>query len=239
VGLAELVHRYPHELSGGQQQRVAIARALAAEPRVLLLDEPFAALDMETRRNMRGEIRKLLHDVRLPVILVTHAREETLAMGDRVAVIDRGRIVAQGEPVSVLGHPPRERVARLLGVENILRLKVLDVDPAEGVIICGADEPLLEIPLSDSRVGDEITVGIRADDVLLASVRPQGISARNAIPGRVVSVQPRGALYEVALDCRFPLLGHVTRRSVEELGLRPGAAIWAVIKASSCFVLRE
>ncbi|HUG43915.1 MAG TPA: ABC transporter ATP-binding protein [Acidobacteriota bacterium] len=240
VDLAELAARYPHEMSGGQQQRVAIARALVSEPRILLLDEPFTALDLETRRRVRGEIRALLRKADIPVVLVTHDREEALAMGDRIVILDDGQVIANGNPLELLGRPPRERTARLVGVENLLRLKVREVLPAEGVIKCGRGQFSLETPLTDARVGDEITVGLRADDVLLATVRPHGLSARNAIPAKVLSVQPHGAVYEVRMDCGgVPLASHVTRKSVEELNIAPGTDLWAIVKTASCFVLRE
>lgn len=240
VGLAGLANIYPQELSGGQQQRVAIARALAAEPQVLLLDEPFSALDLETRRRVRGEVRKVLHETQIPVVLVTHDREEVLSLGDRVAVIDQGRIIARGAPVALLGHPPRERVARLLGLENILRLTVLKADSSEGVLRCRRGEFLLEVPFSDAHEGEPATVGFRADDVLLASGKPVGLSARNSIPGKVVAVQSIGAVYEVIMDCSGVFLrSHITHRAVEELGVKPQVDLWAVIKTSSCFILHE
>lgn len=238
LNLRGLELRRTWELSGGQQQRVALARALAPDPDVLLLDEPFSALDIETRRQVRGELRKLLQDVMLPVVLVTHDKEEALALGDRVAVIDGGRVIASGDPVTLLGHPPRERVARLLGVENLLRLEVLDVLPADGVMRCGRNGFVLEAPLSDLSAGGEVTIGLRADDVLLASVRPTGLSARNIFPGRVISVERQGALYAVEVDCGLPIVSHVTRGAVEELGISPGAGVWLVVKSASCFVLQ-
>ncbi len=240
MGLSGLGNSYPHELSGGQQQRVAIARALAAEPQVLLLDEPFSALDLETRRRVRGEVRKVLHETHIPVVLVTHDREEVLALGDRVAVIDQGHIVAHGAPLALLGHPPRERVARLTGMKNIIRLQVLGADPAEGILHCGRGEFLLEVPLSDVHAGQEVMVGFRADDVLLATTKPVGLSARNAIPGKVVSVQSIGTVYEVIMDCSgIYLMSHITRRAVEELGVKPQVGLWAVVKTASCFILHE
>jgi molybdate transport system ATP-binding protein len=239
LGLRGLEARRVWELSGGQQQRVALARALAPDPAALLLDEPFSSLDMEIRRQVREEVRKVLKEVGIPVLLVTHDREEVLALGDWVAVIDNGRVIAQGEPVSVLGHPPRERVARLLGVENLLRLVVLEVLPEEGMMRCGRDGVLLEVPLSDARLGEEVTVGLRADDVLLASVEPVGLAARNVLRGRVAGVQRQGTSYRVEVDCGFPLVSHVTRSAVEELGFTSGAQVWAVVKAASCFVLGE
>jgi molybdate transport system ATP-binding protein len=240
VGLGPMAHRRPRELSGGQQQRVAIARALAVDPRILLLDEPFSALDLETRRNVRAEVRRMLAEVGIPVVLVTHDREEALAMGDRVAVLDGGRVLARGEPLELLGYPQRERVARLLGVENVLRLSVLEVLPGDGIVRCGRGGFVLETPLFDVSQGDEIAVGLRADHVMLAAERPRLLSARNTIRGVVTSVHPRGSILEVTMDCgAVPLVSHVTSRAVAELGVTPGTAFWAVVKTASCFVLRD
>lgn len=239
LGLEGLGTRRAWELSGGQLQRVALARALAPDPAILLMDEPFSALDIETRRQVRGQVRHVLEESGIPVLFVTHDREEALALGDCVAVIDQGRVVAQGDPVTLLGHPPRERVARLVGVENLLRLKVMEVLPEIGVIRCGAGQFLLEVPLSDAQIGEEVTVGLRADDVLLASIRPVGLSARNLLPGAVVSIEPHGALYEVSMDCGVPLVSHVTQQAIQELEIAPGARLWAVVKTASCFLLQE
>jgi molybdate transport system ATP-binding protein len=239
VGLAGMDNRYPHQLSGGQQQRVAIARALAAEPQVLLLDEPFAALDLETRRQVRSEIRQVLQEIPIPVVLVTHDREEALALGDQVAVLGEGRVLSCGEPLAQLGYPARERVARLVGVENVFRLKVLGINVTDGVMHCGMSDFYLEVPISDARIGEEVSVGVRADDVLLASLWPKGLSARNVLPGKVVSARPRGASWEVVLDCGTPIVSHVVHRAVEELSIEPGVKLWVVIKTSSCFLLQQ
>jgi molybdate transport system ATP-binding protein len=237
MSLAGLAHRLPDELSGGQGQRVAIARALAVDPRVLLLDEPFSALDLDTRRGVRGQIRTVLTDPEIPVILVTHDREEVLALADRVVVMDEGRTVASGVPLELLGRPPREVVARSLGVENLLSLTVLESDPREGVMTCGQDGFRLEVPRVEVPVGERILVGLRADDVILASGRPEGLSARNVLKGKVRSVEPRGGLFAVTLECGVPLVSHVTRRGMEAVGLEAGGAAWAVVKTASCFVV--
>ncbi|MSP78280.1 MAG: molybdenum ABC transporter ATP-binding protein [Dehalococcoidia bacterium] len=246
VRVRELLHTFQiedlkahptHTLSGGQRQRVALARALAPRPDVLLLDEPFSALDLELRRAARTEIRRILKATSIPVVLVTHDREEALALGDAVLVMDQGKRIAQGEPLQVLGHPAQARVARLVGVENLLRMRVAQADTRTGVMLCEQGSVRLEVPLVDARVGEDITIGIRADDIILASSDPSGLSARNRLPGKVAEVAPRGAGYDVLLDCGVPLRCHVTQRAVEELGIRPGASLWAVVKASSCFVV--
>ena len=242
LDLEELQNRRIWELSGGQRQRVALARALATQPRVLLLDEPFAALDSELRRAVRQEIRQVLTASHVPVILVTHDAEEALALADHVQIIDNGRIVAEGDPVTTLRQPAAPRIARLAGVENLLRMRVAGLQPEDGAMICETldDSPLiLETPLAEAQEGDVVTVGIRSSDVILASSEPQGLSARNVFAGTVTSIEPRSPGNDVTVDCGggLSLVSHVTRHAITQLGIHEGAQMWAVVKASSCFLL--
>ncbi|HLF04130.1 MAG TPA: TOBE domain-containing protein, partial [Dehalococcoidia bacterium] len=229
---------------GGQQQRVALARALASGPQVLLLDEPFSSLDAELRRELRRELRTFLTLAQVPVLLVTHDREDALALGDAVQVIDQGRCLAQGEPLQVLGQPGQGRVARLVGVENLLPLRVERRFPADGTMVCvgeGARQGLrLEVPLADCQEGEAVTVGLRASDVILAGEEPRHSSARNRLPGVVTRVESRPPGYEVVLECGgVPLCCRITGSSLAEMGIRPGQPLWAVFKASSCFLVQE
>jgi molybdate transport system ATP-binding protein len=246
--LEGLEGRRPPELSGGQQQRVALARALAPRPDALLLDEPFAALDAELRRTLRKELRSILAESNIPVMLVTHDREEALALGDAVQVINEGRPLARGRPLEVLGQPGQGRVARLVGVENVLRMRVASRHPQDGTMVCvpeGLSSELsqglqLEVPISDFDEGDLVIVGIRASDIILAGEELQKSSARNQLPGRVTAVELRPPGYEVALDCAGALLRcHITGSSLMEMKVEPGMDLWAVFKASSCFIVQE
>ena len=244
--LTGLEQRYPWELSGGQQQRVALSRALATQPRLLLLDEPFAALDAGLRRAVRQELRAMLACNPVPVILVTHDREEALSLGDEVQVIDGGQAIAKGAPVDVLGQPGQAAVARLVGVENLFRMRVESRQPRDGTMrLSGAGAQagfMLETPLGGgpSASGEEwVTVGIRASDIILSSLEPVGSSARNRIPGTVIRVEPRPPGYTVELDCGVPLLCQVTGASLDEMGIRVGQPLWAVFKASSCFLVQD
>jgi molybdate transport system ATP-binding protein len=234
-----LERRKVWQLSGGQKQRVAIARALAPSPGVLLLDEPFSALDTELRRELRREIRTVLRGAAVPVVLVTHDREEAIALGDAVTVLEGGHVIAHGDPATVLGRPSQNRVARLVGMENMFTLTVTSVDSAEGVMTCGFGPHQIEVPLAEARVGEGLTIGVRAADVLLASQDPVGLSARNRFPGRVVNVEPHAAGYEVTIDCGVLLRCQVTPRAVAGLHIAPGATLWGVIKASSIAILQD
>ena len=153
----------------------------------------------------------------------------------------------RGEPLQVLGQPGRGRVARLAGVENLLTMTVESRNPQDGTMICTGGGVKLEIPLDAAPSGqsdgpqqrENITVGIRSSDIILASEEPRGTSARNRIPGAVASVDPRPPGYEVTLDCGVRIRAQVTGAAMSEMGIRPGQNVWAVFKASSCFLVQE
>ena len=240
--LAELVDRRPHQISGGQQQRAALARALAPQPALMLLDEPFNSLDVELRRSLRSELRARLKEAGVPSIMVTHDIEEAISMADMVQVINHGKVEAAGAPLEVLGQPGHGRVARLVGVENLLALSVASIHPQDGTMVCAdAGGGLrLEVPLSDVVGGNRVTVGIRASDIILADTEPRGSSARNRLPGVVSGIELRPPGYEVTLACRgVDLKCHITGTSLNEMGISAGDSLWAVFKASSCFLVSE
>lgn len=240
-----LESRYQWELSGGQQQRAALARAMSTEPRLLLLDEPFTALDRELRRALRQQLRNTAHCEQIPVILVTHDREEALALGDEVQVLDEGKVIDRGVPVEILGQPGQAAVARMLGVENLFHLQVESRQPTDGTMrLSGTGDAAafsLETPIdeggSPNSAPEMVTVGIRASDIILATREPDGTSARNRLSGTVSQIEARPPGFTVTLDCGLPLQCHVTSASLEEMGIVVGQDLWAVFKASSCFLL--
>ncbi|HEX3183557.1 MAG TPA: ABC transporter ATP-binding protein [Pyrinomonadaceae bacterium] len=170
VQLEEHRKKYPSQLSGGQQQRVAIARTLAYKPEVLLFDEPFGALDTQTRVHLRREIRALLRKVNVPSIFITHDQEEALELGDRVAVLSQGHIEQLGTPFEIYNRPATEYVATFLGAANILEATVKN-----GFVEVGAAHLPVVLDQEKFRNGDCVKIVFRPEDVVLSKgdfVRP-------------------------------------------------------------------
>jgi molybdenum ABC transporter ATP-binding protein len=232
LGIADLENRYPRALSGGEAQRVALARALTPGPRLLLLDEPFAALDAPTRLRLRREVRTLLHATGTPSVLVTHDRTEALAMGDAVAVVIGGRVRQVGPMTDVFSRPADAEVAASLGIEAVLPAHV--VASSGGLLEVRVEHMVLHVAERDPIApGSDVYACIRAEDVTLETRSPGRASTRNHLAARVVGIASEGPIDRIALDCGFPLDALITRRSREELNLTVGAQVTAAIKATS------
>jgi len=241
TGLEEQRALRPRQLSGGQRQRVALARALAVRPDVLLLDEPFAALDVPTRASLLEDVRSLIAQTGVASIFVTHDRNEALRLADTVAVMMDGRIRQVGTPGEVFGSPADEEVASFVGVETIAPGRVRSVGGGVAVVEVGGQT--VEGG-GDVCAGDEVLVCVRPEDVALAPVRAGDLtheetSARNHLRGRVVRVAPAGPFVRVEVDVGFGLVALVTRQSVEDLGIAPGVECVATFKASAVHLIRR
>ena len=221
VGLAELAGARPPTLSGGQAQRVALARALAVDPRILLLDEPLAALDAETRRQVRRDLRHHLDGFDGVRVLVTHDPVDVYALADRVAILDHGRLVQCGTLEQITAHPRSRYVAELVGTNLIAG--TLDTD---GLV-----------------THDGIRIAVVADFTgpAFAVVRPQSItlsravadtSARNTFTGVVDDIDRLGGRVRVGVAGPLHLTAEITAGALDRLGLRPGDGVHAAIKAT-------
>ena len=234
VEMHDLADRRPAMLSGGQQQRVAVARALARGPQVLLLDEPFSAVDRPTREGLYAAIRSLRAALNMPVVLVTHDMDEAQMLADRVVVLQAGQVVRAGSVADILVDPLALRSIGLAEAGATLTAKVVAQED-DGItrLICSAG-PLF-VPRIEAAIGTDLRVRVQAQDVMLARARPEGISALNILPVTVVAVRGgggTGVLVELrAGDDR--LLSRITRRSADSLGLAPGVACFAIVKSLS------
>jgi molybdate transport system ATP-binding protein len=232
--LHSLGKRYPSQLSGGQQQRVALARALAAEPQLLLLDEPLSALDAPAREPLRRELRRVLSGCGVPTLLVTHDRVEALTLGDRMLVIADGRIRQAGPVHEVFSRPTDLAVARTVGVETVVPGRV--VAHADGLLTVEAGTACLTAR-DPGDIGRDVFVCVRAEEVVLERGALSRMSARNHLDGRIVAIHPEGPLLRVTVDCGFPLAALITRRACEDLALAVGETVTAIVKATSVHLI--
>jgi molybdate transport system ATP-binding protein len=239
--VAHLAQRKPGEISGGETQRVALARALAPSPRAVLLDEPLKGLDAELRASIVDDLRAWNRANQLPILYVTHQRDEVDALGERVIAIDRGRVVSEGIPHAVLDAPRTKRLAHAAGFENYLTAAVLELREADGVMRARlkGSEAELELPLGYAAVGDRVRVAIRAGDILLATQKPVALSARNVLEGTIDSLEIRGSTVVCRVNAGAMFVVHVTPGALRSLEIAVGKRVWLVIKTHSCQLVDE
>ena len=236
LGLDGLERRLPGELSGGQQQRVALARAVACQPRLLLLDEPLAALDGPTRQRLRGELRRLLTQLGIPTVVVTHDRVEALALGDTMVVMDGGKIIQQGPVHEVFSRPANLAVAGIVAVETVHPGHVLNT--ADGLVTVAVGNQKLTVLDRDLSPGmKEVFVCIRAEDVILMKGVEGHGSPRNQLSATVKAITHEGPMVRIDLDCGFPLTALLTRQGCEELALRENSQVLAMVKAPNVHLI--
>ena len=234
-----LRHRQPQEISGGERQRVALARALVTDPCLLLLDEPLSGLDATTKSRIVDDLRAWNQSHAIPILYVTHSREELFALGERVVALEQGRVLAEGAPRDVLEAPRRESLAQLAGFENIFDAVMLAAHPDQGTMTCrlGASSVQLEAPLGRDQPGERLRLAIRAGDILLATAPPQSLSARNVLPGKICSLERRDVMVIAQVDCGITMEVHLTPGAQHSLDLQVGKTVWLVLKTYSCHPL--
>ena len=227
--------RSVRELSGGEAQRVALARALAPSPRLLLLDEPFTGLDQPTRVRLRTELRALVRMTGVPAVVVTHDRDEAIALGDRLVVLIDGRVRQVDSPAVVFDRPADTRVAAAVGMDTIAPAR-LGGGPA-GTVDVGGVRLVAEVDATD--LPREVAVCLRAADLGIAAPgsRPPD-DATNVVPARVRAVEESAELLRVRLDAGFDLDCLLTRHDARRLPLLPGAAVDAVIPSAAVHLAR-
>ena len=241
LGVEHLKDRKASSLSGGEAQRVSLARALTLEPDLLLLDEPFSALDAPTRSRLLYDFHNLLVETGITTVFVTHDLDEALLLGDQVGVLLGGNLRQLGPPQKVFSAPKDRDVAAFVGVETVLAGTV--VDAREGQLVVDVDGLKLEA-VGDLTAGRAVMLCLRPEDITLW---PDGYessktgfplsSARNRIHGRIERIAPQGPLVRVQVDCGFHLAALVTRTSLQDLDLSVGKSVSATFKASAVHLI--
>jgi molybdate transport system ATP-binding protein len=234
VHLQGMAGRFPTRLSGGERQRVALARALARDPRLILLDEPLAALDLPLRDPMRQELRQFLRSIDVPSVVVTHDRVDALTLGDRMAVLSGGFIRQVGPVHEVFSRPIDLAVAASVGVETVVPGEIVDSSDGLVTVRVGASQIRVAQP---SIVARSVFACIRAEDVTLETSPRTEVSARNQLSGRVTAIHPEGGVVRVTVDCGFSLSALITRPACAELSLAENSAVTAVVKATAVHLI--
>lgn len=236
VHLADQAGRRPNQLSGGERQRVALARALAREPAVLLLDEPFAAVDRPVRRHLQNEVDDLRRTLDIPLVLVTHDFEDVVRLATHVLVLDRGRTVAAAPLGSLMSRPDLSFLRDAVGLGSVFDAVVSEVDRQRGLLSLTFDGGRLLVPRRDLAIGTTVRVRIPAREVILASIAPDGLSLHNTLTGIVSAVHVEPTLDEAVVQVAVGnvlLLAEVTRDAVDRLQLAKGRPIHALVKSMS------
>ncbi|OGO31408.1 MAG: hypothetical protein A2Z29_04575 [Chloroflexi bacterium RBG_16_56_11] len=235
VRLADYKDRNARTLSGGEVQRVAIARAIAIKPEVLLLDEPTANLDPVSASRIEELIEGIIKKQSLTVLLATHDMAQGQRLADKISVLVNGRIVQTGGLREIFYSPMSREVAEFVGMENIL----------DGMITsCEGELAVIDVQghtieaVTDCHSGENVSVLMRPEDITVALTRVSS-SARNSLAGTITRTLSSGPFCRVEIDCGFPLVALVTRRSAEEMGLEPGKRVYATFKAVSLHVIRR
>jgi molybdate transport system ATP-binding protein len=237
LGIGGLLARRVTSLSGGEQQRVALARALVSAPRLLLLDEPLAALDAARKTAILPYLQRIRDELGLPMLYVSHVPEEMMAVCDDMAVMHAGQILQHGAVEAVFRQPASLEVARIVGVETVQPARVLEV--RDGLATVALGEARLAALADGLPPGmTNVLVSVRAEDVILLQAGGAWqTSARNRLAGTVRTLTSEGATVRIELDCGFPLVAVLTRQSAEELGLAVGGQICALVKAPNVHLI--
>ena len=239
-GVAHLAQRSPEDLSPGEKQRVALARALAGAPDLFLFDEPFAALDAQTRDQLRAELKSFLRALSIPAIFVTHDHTDAMTLADKIVVLRDGAMMQSGPAAEIFRKPANAFVARFIGIENILDGRIIEVSGGLATLAVGDRTLHTAVPAQYPATARPVRLSIRAEDVTLCSSRgsrqPAGL---NRIEGRVAGLSAVGPLVTVQVDCGFPLKAYLLAPQVRAMNLGDGSGVTLEIAAQAIHMMTE
>jgi molybdate transport system ATP-binding protein len=235
LGLEPMLDRRPGRLSGGEKQRVALGRALLAQPRLLLLDEPLASLDVSRREEVLPYLERLRDHYSVPMVYVSHQLDEVLRLATQLVVLDAGRVVAAGDLAAVSVQPALRGIVGSDAVGAVVDGRITGIEAGEQIaqVALGAGA-VLKVAARGLRVGQRLRLQLLARDLILALEEPRGMSVRNHLRGSVRAITPDGGadLVEVQV-AGTTLLARITTAATRELQLVPGMPLWVLVKAVS------
>ncbi len=235
LGLGALLRRNPRTLSGGERQRVAIGRALLAQPRILLMDEPLAALDVQRKTEILDYVERLRDELGIPIVYVSHSVPEIARLADTVVVLSEGKCLAVGDVEEVMGRSDLKPVTGRYEAGSLLDTRVAAHDTEQQLTTLSFEGGRLVVPYLAVEIGARVRARIRARDVSLAIGRPEQISILNVLPGHVGSIDAEtGPIVDVQVSVgSATLTARITRRSFQQLGIHTGQEVCALVKAVS------
>jgi len=233
MGLEKMTEVMPATLSGGEKQKVVLARVLVTEPKVVLLDEPLTSIDAETSRSLRNELKRINHEFKVAFLHVTHDQIEAFSLADKIAIMMEGKIVQTGAPNEVLSNPIDEPVARFLGYENVLHVRLVKCEgDISEVSVAG-----IPIKLKGKLESNAATIAIRPEDLVITTEAPTVSDEWNSLEGKVQEYTNLGPLVEVTIDAGLMLKISIDKRSFLELNLIEGKHVHVSFKADSVRVV--
>jgi molybdate/tungstate transport system ATP-binding protein len=244
-GVAHLARRAPQGLSPGEKQRVALARALAGAPDLFLFDEPFSALDAQTRDQLREELKSFLRALSIPAIFVTHDHTDAMTLADKIVVLRDGVMMQSGPAAEIFRKPASSFVARFVGVENILPARITQMSGDCATLAVGGGDRTLRAaaPAAAAGAAGSVYLSIRAEDVTLCSFfSPHGEPPRagvNRLQGRVIGLRNLGPLVTVQIDCGFPLKAYLLIPQARKMHLGDGSPVAVEIAAQAIHVMMD
>ena len=232
LGIGHLLDRKPDRLSGGERSRIGIARALAVNPRLLLMDEPLAALDLQRKQDILPYLERLHDELEIPALYVSHSPDEVARLADHLVLLDGGRVLAEGPATALAARTDLPLAARRDA--GVLLDCTVGAAPPDGLTRLDFAGGALVTTLHPGPPGTRLRVRMRARDIAVAIEEPRGISTQNILRGTLAGIEPAGEGQEVFLRLAIGpsvLLARITRDSARRLGLRPGMEVWALVKA--------
>lgn len=235
MGIGPLLKRHSHQLSGGQKQRVAIARALLSSPELLLMDEPLAGLDRQSKMDILPFLERLHTELNIPIMFVSHAIEEVIRLADRLVLMDGGRITRQGTANEILTDNTLP-LAQADEASALIEGRIVQHDRDYALTVVRVPGGAMSLPHKDLPIDHPVSLRILARDVSVALERTDKSSISNVLPATVMAIGPAAEPSQVVLRLDLGgtvILSRITRRSMDSLGIRPGQAVYAQVKSAA------
>jgi molybdate transport system ATP-binding protein len=232
--IGHLLKQHPHQLSGGEKQRVALGRSLLASPRLLLLDEPLAALDIRLKNQILPFLRRVREETQIPMIYVSHAINEVLHLTQTVAIMEAGNILASGNFHEVIKDDRVLALAHSLGLDNVISATVVEHNSEFGYSLAAQNGNRLLLPYFDVPLGAAISISVPATNIALSRIQQHGLTIQNQLPGNVSAIRKVDHRVLVTVDIGGgSVIAEVTAKAVHDLAITTGDQVYCLIKAQA------